>query len=190
MTNILFDALPDTVTVDGREYAIDTSFRSCLKTVLAFEDNELTGYEKQGILLANLFIESPENTTAALEAAQMFINGNQPRNDDDEAQPVFYSFRKDAKFIFAAFQQVHKIDLETADLHWWKFCALFVGLFGSETPFSNLVSLRQRVASGKATKEERQAAHNMGEAFEIEQPDTRTEAERKADAEFMRLIGR
>jgi hypothetical protein len=187
--NILTQSLPETVTVDGREYPIDADFRSCLNIVLAFDDAELTGQEKQAILLNNLFIEMPDNIEAALTAASLFINGNQPRDEETEAQPVYYSFQKDSRFIFSAFQQVHKIDLETTSLHWWKFCALFVGLFGSETPFANLVSLRQRVHSGKATKEERQAAEDMGDMFVIEQPDTRTQEEKEAEAEFLRLLG-
>jgi len=52
--NILTQSLPDTVTVDGKEYPINSDFRSCLNTILAFDDAELTVYEKQAILLNNL----------------------------------------------------------------------------------------------------------------------------------------
>lgn len=186
--NILADALPVEVSVDGKLYSVECNFRVCLKTILAFEDDTLTPQEKQGILLSNTYGENvPGNIQEALEKANWFLNGGKESKGEGEASPRLYSFSKDASFIFAAFRQTHGIDLQKTDLHWWEFLALFMDL-GSETTFSGLVGLRKRIKNGTATKEERQAAREMGDLFEVSDPDTRTLEEKEQEREFMRLV--
>jgi hypothetical protein len=175
------------VEINGIEYPINSDFRTCLRVILAFEDDELTGYEKQLLMLSNLYPEPIEDTQAAIEIGMKFLNGGKT-GEDEEGGPRLYSFEKDANFIFAAFKQTHGIDLDTEDLHWWKFLALFMDL-GSETTFCNLVGLRKKIKTGKATKEEKQTAEEMGDMFDIPEPDTRTPDERDKEAEFMRMIG-
>lgn len=140
-------------------------------------------------MLNELYQEQPANTQQALERANVFLNGGDSTNatSDNSGAPRLYSFSKDANFIFAAFRQTHGIDLQKAELHWWEFLALFMDL-GSETTFSSLIGLRKRVKTGTATKEERQAAREMGEMFDIPEPDMRSLEEKEREAEFMRLV--
>lgn len=156
---------------------------------MSFEDSSLTPYEKQFILLSNLYRKTPPNIKEALIQGMRFLNGSLEETDGGEYHPKVYSFIKDANLIFAAFRQTHGIDLESADMHWWKFMALFMDL-GSETAFCNLVSLRSRVKTGKATKEERKMASDMGSMFEVPEVDTRTLDEKIAEANFMAELGR
>lgn len=129
----------------------------------------------------------PNDARAALEQANLFLNGGKVSDDEGESGPRLYSFSKDANFIFSAFRQTHGIDLEVTDLHWWKFLALFMDL-GSETTFCNLIGLRKRIKNGTATKDERQIAREMGQIFEVPEPDTRTLEEKEKEAEFLRLV--
>lgn len=186
--NILTDRLPAFVCVDGKEYVIRTDFRDCLRVVMAFEDNSLTKVEKAEVLLEVLYPILPDNQQAALEMGIKFLDGG--NEDEGEGAPAHrvFSFAKDANLIFAAFRQTHGIDLETVEMHWWKFLALFMDL-GSETTFCRLVSLRSRVKSGKATAEERRAASEMGEMFDVPDIDDLTLEERDARAEFLRQMG-
>lgn len=184
--NILIDTLPEAIEIEGRAYTIRSDFRTSLRIITAFEDNTLAGIEKRQVLLVNLYKDPPPNLISAFEAGIKFLNMGEEGHDD--GGPRVYSFSKDANLIFAAFRQTHGIDLGTAELHWWKFLALFMDL-GADTAFCNLVSLRKRVKTGKATKEERQAAREMGEAFDLPEADTRDLEEREAEAEFMRLLG-
>lgn len=66
--------------------------------------------------------------------------------------------------------------------------ALFMDL-GADTAFCSLVGLRRRVKTGKATKEEKAAAREMGNAFVVPEVDTRTIEERIAERAFMDLMG-
>jgi hypothetical protein len=59
---------------------------------------------------------------------------------------------------------------------------------GTETTFCQLVSLRKRIKTGKATREERNAAREMGEVYEVPDVDTRTLEEKQREADFIRLV--
>lgn len=185
MANILVDDLPTTVLIDHTEYKIETDFKACLRTILAFEDNTLTPQEKYIVLLTNLFPVIPTDTQYAVVEAMRFLNGGDEH--EEKESPRVYSFAKDARFIYAAFKQTHGIDLNSAQLHWWQFLALFMDL-GQDTTFCQLTALRKRIKTGKATKEEKQAAREMGDLFDIEEIDTRTLSEKEREAEFLRLV--
>lgn len=187
MTNLLVEELPSAVEIDGVEYAINTDYRAAMRVILAFEDEELTGMEKQVVMLQNLYPVIPPNTEQAIKMAGKFLNGGEDGGEDKGSHPRLYSFSQDSNFIFAAFRQTHGIDLETAQLHWWKFLALFMDL-GSETTFCSLVSFRKRIKSGKASKEEKAAYREMRELVDLKEPDMRTPDEKAKEAEFLRLV--
>jgi hypothetical protein len=186
--NILVDALPTAVLIGGQSVPIRTDFRDCLRVILAFEDPDLTPTEQTLILLDNLYSDEPPNLEQAVRQGVKFLNCGELSDDGDPVSEArVYGFAHDASLIFAAFQQTHGIDLQTvADLHWWKFVALFMDL-GSDTAFCQLVGLRKRVQSGKATPDERKAARDMGDLFEVPEPDLRTPDERARAEEFVRI---
>jgi len=188
VSNILIDALPDAVEIDGQDVALDTDFRTALRVILAFEDDELTAVEKQAILLDNLYLVVPPNVQRAWEQGVKFLDGGEEPEGSDAEPLRVYSFSQDAALIFAAFRQTHGIDLQAVEhLHWWVFLALFNDL-GAETTFCQLVSLRRRIKTGKASKEERQMAQEMRDWIDLPEPDTRTAEEREREDEFMRLV--
>lgn len=186
--NILTDAPPETVEINTTEYRLNTDFRACLKIIMAFEDNELTPQEKQLILLGNLYSVVPNDLEAALDCANWFLNGGKANaTNTDEESPRVYSFAKDGNFIYAAFRQTHGIDLATANLHWWTFLALFMDL-GQDTTFCQLTALRKRLKTGKASKEERAAAREMGDIIDLPDIDNRTLDEKELESEFLRKV--
>jgi len=156
---------------------------------MAFEDNELSNYEKQVILLGNMYPVIPENTEKAVEMAVKFLDGGKGNEEHGEGTSErFFSFQKDANYIFSAFKQTHGIDLEKEnDLHWFKFMALFMDL-GGDTFFCTLAGLRKRIKSGKGTEEDYKMARELGEIFELDEADTRTPEEIEMDEIFDRAL--
>lgn len=184
--NLLADALPDAIEVAGEVVPIDTDFRAALRCILAFEDEDLTQLERGMVLVGNLYLEPPGDLDAAVTQAIRYLNGGEDATGEDDGPSLrLYAFAKDERLIYAAFQQTHGIDLAAAELHWWQFLALFMDL-GHETAFCNLVALRKRVKTGKATKEERAAYREMGESADV--PERQTPEERAKEDEFMRLV--
>ena len=167
MLNILVDEFPVNLEIDGEVYVINTDFRYSLSTLLAFEDPDLTGYEKTSIMLQNLYGENiPPNTEEALIKCQWFLDCGSDPPEDSKSQRRLFSWTHDGAFIFAAFNATHGIDLQTVQMHWWKFLALFMDL-GQDTTFCGLTALRKRYYAGKCTKEERAMIQDMGEVFDV-----------------------
>lgn len=186
--NILLDDLPEAIEVNGAEYAVNSDFRTGLACILDMESSELTDEEKCILLLKRIYGETiPDDVEVALKLAVKFLDGG--KEPPEEENPFadnkrLYSFEKDSALIYAAFQQTHGIDLQKVDLHWWQFLALFQDL-GADTAFCNMINLRRRVNSGEATKEERQYALKLGDAFEVIDPlDALTETDNENVALF------
>ena len=87
--------------IEGVEYAINTDFRAAIRVILAFEDDELTGVEKQAVMLQNMYPKMPENIQEAARLANKFLNGGEENTEDGERPMRLYSFAKDANYIFA-----------------------------------------------------------------------------------------
>lgn len=167
MLNVLVDEFPTTLWIDGQEYLINFDFRYSLATMLAFEDNSLTAYEKTSIMLTNLYGNNlPENTEEALVKCQWFLNCGAEPDEESQGQRRLFSWSHDANFILAAFSATHGIDLQAAKMHWWRFYALFMDL-GQDTTFCSLTALRKRYYAGKCTKEERAMIREMGSVFDL-----------------------
>lgn len=166
MNNILVDAPPTTIEIQGRECEINSDFRSCLKIILAFEDPDLAMVEKSAVLVELLYKEPPENLREAIEKGVEFLNGGGSQKMEDAGSRVF-SFQKDSRLIMAGFRQTYQIDLQDFDLHWWTFITLFMDL-SPDTTFSNLVSFRQRVSKGIATVDEKKLARELGDVFQLD----------------------
>lgn len=184
--NILTDQLPTSLIINNTEYQINSDFRPCLGIMFAFEDNELVKWEKLRVLFENLFLEIPSDTVSGSKEAMRFLSGGETLNGSN--QQSYFSFAKDSKLIYSAFRKVFNIDLTTVDLHWWIFRSMLIDLFGEDTAFGNLVRLRQLVKTGKATKEEREAANQMGEIFDLPEIDERTLEEKEVLADFERKL--
>ena len=188
--SILTDTLPVAVEIEGKEFAINTDFRECLKVVMAFEDDEITNFEKQMILLQVMYPVRPDDTEKAIEMAVKFLDGGiESGLEQSDEKPVrLFSWAKDANYIFAAFKQTHGIDLDIEkDMHWWKFVALFMDL-GSETFFQNLIGLRKRIFSGKGSEDDYKAARELGHIFELGNSDNRTPEQVEMDEIFDRAL--
>jgi len=173
--NILTDTLPTSIEIDGRAWEINTDFRDCLRIILALEDDELIEQEKQFVLLSVLYKEIPSNTAQALVQGSRFLNGGKAVSKVRTYR--YYSMDKDAGFVFSAFKQTHDIDLEQIEyLHFWKFLAYFMDL-GSNT----------MVKTGKASKEERKLALELGDMFVV--PEFQSVEDIEEERLFLEKVG-
>lgn len=138
ISNILIDALPDTVEVCGRAVPIRTDYRVGILFELLLDEPELSAKEKVLSALELWYEQPPQEADEAFRAAMHFyLCGREPREQQNDTKtkgiaPRIYSFQHDAEHIVAAFQSRYGIDLTSVDgLHWWRFRALFNGLDSS-----------------------------------------------------------
>lgn len=190
--NILINQFPTKTIIDGKEYSLNTDFRTCLKIILAFEDEELIDAEKIEIMLRNLYGNNiPVNIEEAIKKAVLFLDcGEQEENKKAGIQNSnrLYSFSKDAKYIYSAIKQTHHIDLESIEyLHWWKFVYLFLDL-NPECFFCKMIDLRNKRRKGKLNESERRLYMQLYDILELNNKPQFSEEEQKQIDEFMSLI--
>lgn len=185
--NVLIDGLPSAVEVDGREYALNTDYRVGLQIMTAFEDPELTGYEKQCIMLQLLYPTIPPDTRRAAELAVKYLNCGQDGGGESSGDGTrYYSWTQDARYIMSAIEQTYHIDLPVTDLHWWRFVGMFLDL-NEDCFFSKLLYLRKQKAKGKLTKEEQEWYRSIQDIADL--PEVYTTEEQAAINNFMAQLG-
>ncbi len=120
--NLLIDDLPE--TVNG--IPIYTDYRNMVQFELLMQDEELSGLEKASLALNLLYREPVPDFQTAWDGLLWYHHkGMEPQEEKKCKQvnppAVLYDFEQDAGYIYAAFWQVYRIDLQAAALHWWTF---------------------------------------------------------------------
>ncbi len=136
--NIILDTLPETVTVDGRDFFVDTDFRTFIIFEKMLNSPELSNKDKVLGIIDLFYTEGkPRNPKAAVDAIlELYRCGMEdkplPRRMNGNVElksPQIYDFEYDAPYIYGAFLSQYGIDLNDIEyLHWWKFQAMFKSL--------------------------------------------------------------
>ncbi len=137
--NILLDTLPEAVEVEGRDFFIDTDFRTFIIMEKIMLDRSMDSREQLDNIIGLFYTdEVPTNMVKAMYAVlDVYRCGLDSRghasvrkNGNVELRPkMIYDYVIDAPYIYGAFLAQYGIDLNEIDyLHWWKFQALFRSL--------------------------------------------------------------
>lgn len=163
--NILIDPLPETLVVKGRKYSVNTDFRIGIMFEQLMIDPGIELENKADIAL-HLFYgdDIPDDHRAATDELLWYYscgkleknagesdNGKQQRS---KAKDRCYDYDADAAYIYAAFLDQYGIDLSEAELHWWKFQALFMAL-KSDNEICKIMEYRSIDLSKIKNKKER-----------------------------------
>lgn len=149
--NILIDELPQTVTIDNKEFPISTNFRTFILFEMLLSDNSLSDRRKMEEMINLFFVEeTPERITEEVinSIIDFYRCGKQVTRKQKAVRRTVknkkkvYDFECDDAYIYAAFVSAYNIDLNEIDyLHWWKFKALFNGL-PSDCEFVKIMGYR------------------------------------------------
>lgn len=168
--------LPTTVSIDGEEYLINTDFRASIQfeALVQQEKDELKILQE---MLHLYYRENiPKNIPKAIEKALWFYAGGKPgAGNSDSKKETFYSFDYDGDYIYSAFMEQYGVDLMSAELHWWKFRAMFLSM-SDKTKFSEIIGYRSAKISGKMSKEEKEFYKKMKKIYAL--PKNQKEEER------------
>ncbi|MDU7339019.1 MAG: bacteriophage Gp15 family protein [Clostridium sp.] len=186
--NVLIDGLPSATEIDGVCYDLNTDYRIGLQIMIAFEDPELTEFEKQLVMVNLLYNNVPKNKAKAAEMAVKFLNcGQDTKQGSEEVDSTrYYSWVQDARYIMSAIEQSYNIDLSVDRLHWWRFSSMFLDL-KEDCFFSRLIYLRKQKSKGKLTKEEKEWYYSMREIVDL--PEVYSGEEQSAINKFMQMLG-
>lgn len=139
--------LPNSIKIDGKEYAIDTDYRIMADFETEINRTDIT--DKKAIAkilsktLSALFKEIPDVPAEKLIEGMLWYYrcGKCPEKSTAKNNFKFYDYDEDADHIFAAFMQQYGDDLISSDMHWWKFRAKFTSLTDT-TKFVRIMQYR------------------------------------------------
>lgn len=147
----MIGVLPKSLEIGGKEYPIDSDFRTILNIFEAFNSDELTDEEKCLVCLYCLFEDAeaipPEHLQEAIDKAYWFCDGgDMPKSAPEKVKTLDWAH--DEGIIFPAVNKTVGFEVRTSEyMHWWTF----LGAFGeiSEGLFTTVMHIRQRRAQGK-----------------------------------------
>lgn len=187
--NILYEKLPENITVNGVSYPIYTDFRTWIKVALILEHSTDLNVDVLAdiikICLKKHVKESICDPVAIISELFVFYlcgenakNTQKATSKQKKQQKNIYSYEHDSKYIYSAFYTQYNIDLTVANMHWWTFKALFDGLCG-EHKFCRIVEYRSTDLSKIKDSSQRAHIRKMQSIYRL--PDNRTQAEKDAD---------
>lgn len=186
--NILLDRLPQH-TNSGLK--IRTDFRESIKFELLMQDNSVNNKDKI-VLALNLYYYNAKEIKDIKQAVDDIlwfyrcgkdlknISSNEEKTSEDSNKTKqIYSYEFDDEYIYSAFMEQYKIDLNSIKyLHWWKFRALLNSL-NENVLFSKILGYREINLSRIKDKEMRNFYKKMKKIYAL--PDMRTEEEKEND---------
>lgn len=187
--NVLLDKLPR----DYEGYLINTEFYNGILISACLADESIPLKTRLSEALYMLYGSGvPQNTELALEGLQWFLAGgmDMPEKKDDSEEGIqFMSFEDDAERIYSAFYRCFKIDLQTEELHWFKFLYLLQDT--GDTSLQNAIQWRSLdEADIKDMPKRKQAeARKTREKMRIKKETRYTEEEQEAIRKFNELRG-
>ena len=145
--------LPESVTVCGKEYAINSDFRVVMDIFEVLNDTELTDEERAfftlGFFYPDLEEMEPEHFQEAIRKCFWFINGGKDEDSPGRKKPRLMDWEKDFPFIIAPVNRVvgHEIRADK-HFHWWSFLSAYMEI--GECTFAQIVHIRDKQSKGKA----------------------------------------
>ena len=165
----MFNGYPDIVSVCGTKYPVNTDFRIMCRFELAIQKSDTADITSA---VSDFFIGNiPDNADLAVDAVlEFYLCGKQAEGGKASGKngKHFYDYSEDWKYFIAAFRQQYGIDLNTAQLHWWEFSALFAGLT-DETELVKIMQIRCTNLKDISDKKERDRIKKLQERYALKQ---------------------
>ncbi len=171
---------PETVNIDGREYAINTDFSVWIE----IEQQMLKRKRSSGEGLARVFtLAYPNLPDSFMDAVRGIIwfysEGSDGQSEYSKERTVTVcDLKADFEYIRAGFLSEFGIDLMKCDMHWWQFRRM-LSCLGEDCKFSKIVSYRCTDTSRIKNRELKKFYERMKKRYKL--PDERTPEEKEAD---------
>lgn len=132
---------PTKIQVDGVTIPLDTSFKTALRVMEIVDNDSISDQERA---LATIYLLTDDIPKVDLNKLMKLLTeylqcGEQPSRHASLKKDM--DFQQDEKFIISSFMYDYGIDLQTTDMHWWRFIDLLNGL-SSECILSRVRDIR------------------------------------------------
>ena len=164
----MFNGYPDSVSVCGTKYPVNTDFRVMCRFELAIQKSDTADITSavSDFFIGNIPCDINEAVNAVIG---FYLCGNaEGGKTASKSGKRCYDYSEDWKYFIAAFRQQYGIDLNTALLHWWEFSALFSGLT-DDTELVKIMQIRCTDLKGISDKKERERIKKLQERYALKQ---------------------
>ncbi|WP_373899278.1 bacteriophage Gp15 family protein [Haloimpatiens sp. FM7315] len=191
--NLLIDLVPTNVEIEGKEFEINTDFRTSVLFELLMQDNNVNEEDKIYMALELYYPEIPLNINEAVEQMLWFYRcGKDIRESKGTGKgksTQIYSFEYDDDYIYSAFLDQYGVDLQDIEyLHWWKFKAMFNAL-KEDNEIVKIMGYRAMDLSKIKDKEEKVHYKKMKELYKIPSNINKDEKEKLEEINNILLNG-
>lgn len=167
--NMLTDSVPESLTIAGTEYEINTDFRVWLKFEMLLsdevEDSKATLLDiKKLIFMSKMPPDRADEETT--EQILWFYRCGKPEQKGGKASKKIFDYDYDDGYICAAFMEQYHIDLNKANLHWWKFHALMLSL-SENTEFVKIMGYRAIEINSKMSAAQKAFYQKMKKHYKL-----------------------
>ncbi|MBY6756428.1 bacteriophage Gp15 family protein [Clostridium botulinum] len=169
--NMLIDLVPMAVIIEDVEYEINSDFRTSILFELLMQDNSMGEEEKIYMALQLYYPNIPQNINIAVDKMLWFYRCGKDitpsKGTGNGKSTQIYSFEYDDDYIYSAFLDQYRIDLQDIEyLHWWKFKAMFKAL-KEDNEIVKIMGYRSIDLSKIKDKEEKNYYRKMKELYKI-----------------------
>lgn len=189
--SILTQPLPTGAEIEGVLYRLHTDFRVWVQFETEIMDLGETVFSKPENavrILQMCYMDLPPTAEDAFRSILWFYSegGRREPGSGRKKKNAVYHFEHDAPYIYSAFLAQYGIDLQTADLHWWAFRALFRSLSDTNM-IVKIMEYRGMDLSKIKDKEQKEFYRKMKRQYEI--PLSKTEQDKLDEIEQALLNG-
>lgn len=167
--NMLINTVPESLTIAGTKYEINTDFRVWLKFEMLLSD-EVEGSKATLLDIKKLIfmskIPSDRADEETTEQILWFYRCGKPEQKGSGSSKKIFDYDYDDGYICAAFMEQYHIDLNKANLHWWKFHALMLSL-SENTEFVKIMGYRAIEINSKMTAAQKAFYQKMKKHYKL-----------------------
>lgn len=175
--NLLCDKTPESINVSGVNYKINTDYRVWIKFELLLSEPSNDDKVLQEISELIFCNTMPKITNDVVEAILWFYRCGKPHEKQSgkgNNNRAIFNYDYDDSYIYAAFLEQYGVDLNDADIHWWKFRALFQSL-KDDCQIVKIMGIRSIKITSKMSAAERDYYQKMKRLYALPLPQTELE---------------
>lgn len=173
--SVLTVPFPTQLQIDGVNCPIHSDFRTVLRCYEILGDKEELSKDEMVEMLSMFYVKQRYYTEEHIDKMFWFFSCGRekekkvfPRKIAGINNKQSFDFVEDAELIYAGFMQQYGIDLQTEEMHWWKFMILLENL-GSDTKLQRVMEYRTIDTKNKdLSKKEREFYSAMQRYFALE----------------------
>lgn len=170
--------LPESATINGREFPIRSDYRAALDVLSILCDPELDDAERGALAFTVLYPDfedmGPEDVDPARDFLMWFVSGGDTKIRPPKAKLA--DWEQDFPIIIGPVNRVLGYEARDVDhLHWWTFLAAYCEV--GDCLFAQVVAIRKKLAQGrKLEKHEQRFYRENRDLVDLKRKETSAEA--------------